>query len=158
MQSVQRAVEKLGQNWAILKAGWRDFPQLNDLEKACFIREDQWPFWDTLGVLTLPGMVRLKAVFKDRMVGFVGGERNHALHRGWVTTLGVLPDFRRRGIARALLSACEVELSLPVVRLCVRESNEAAICLYKSAEYQCVGRWEKYYARGEAALVFEKSV
>lgn len=145
-------------NWSILKAGWRDYLQLNDLEKACFVPEDRWPFWDTLGVLTMPGMVRLKAVFGDRMVGFVGGERNHVRRHGWVTTLGVLPDFRRRGIARGLLSACEVELSMPVVRLCVRESNKAAIRLYESAGYFLVGHWKRYYARGETALVFEKRV
>lgn len=145
-------------DWSILKAGWRDYPQLNDLEKACFIPEDRWPFWDTLGVLTLPGLVRLKAVFANRMVGFVGGERDHDLRRGWITTLGVLPGFRRYGIARALLSACETELSMPVVRLCVRESNLPAIRLYESAGYLLVGHWKKYYARGETALVFEKTV
>lgn len=158
MQSIQIDQKIPQQNWSILKAGWRDFPQLNDLEKACFIPVDRWPFWDTLGVLTLPGLVRLKAVSMDHMVGFVGGERNQARHHGWVTTLGVLPDFRRRGIARALLSACEEELSMPVVRLCVRESNQAAIQLYESAGYLLVGHWKKYYAHGETALVFEKCV
>jgi len=158
LQSIQIAREMSQQNWSILMAGWRDFPQLNALEKACFIPEDRWPFWDTLGVLTLPGLVRLKAVAGDCMVGFVGGERNHARHQGWVTTLGVLPDFRRRGIARALLSVCEVELAMPVIRLCVRESNEAAIRLYQSAGYQLESHWKKYYAHGETALVFEKSV
>lgn len=84
--SVRFSLNSTQKDWSILKAGWRNYPQLNDLEKACFISEDRWPFWDTLGVLTLPGLVRLKAVSGDRMVGFVGGERNHALHRGWVTT------------------------------------------------------------------------
>ena len=142
--------------WSLESANWRDFSQLNHLEKACFKPEDRWPFWDLLGVLTLPGLVRLKAVSGEHMVGFISGERESAYQRGWVTTLGVLPNFRRFGIAKALLTACELELSMPIIRLCVRESNHPAIELYQATGYVLVDHWKKYYAKGESALVFEK--
>ncbi len=143
-------------NWSIQNASWRDFTQLNQLEKACFRQEDLWPFWDLIGALTLPGLVRLKAVVDENMVGFIGGERDTIRGVGWVTTLGVLPDYRRRGIALALLKRCEHSLDLPAIRLSVRASNHPAISLYEGQGYVVINRWKKYYVGGEDALVLEK--
>lgn len=145
------------QAWSIQTAHWRDYSQLSMLERACFRAEDIWPFWDLLGILTLPGLVRLKAVVNDSMVGFIGGERDSGRRRGWVTTLCVLPEYRRQGIGIALLAKCEELLATPVIRLSVRASNHGAVGLYEQAGYELVDRWKKYYAGGEDALVFEKS-
>ena len=142
--------------WTIEPANWRDYPQLYRLEKACFSAGDMWPFWDLLGVLTLPDLVRFKASVGTEMVGFISGERKASSGRGWVTNLGVLPDFRRRGIAQALLSHCEIALGMPVIRLSVRASNQSAVNLYLSAGYTQISRWTKYYTGGEDGLVFEK--
>jgi ribosomal-protein-alanine N-acetyltransferase len=141
---------------SILTADWRDYTQLNRLEKASFCREDNWTFWDLIGILTMPGLVRLKAMLDGQMVGFIGGERETAKRLGWITTLAVLPDYRRRGIAKALLAQAEDQLAMPRIRLSVRASNTGAIRLYKTSGYQQVDRWKKYYAGGEDALVFEK--
>lgn len=143
-------------DWSIQTANWRDFTQLNQLDRQCFSSEDIWPFWDIIGILTLPGMVRLKAVVNGNMVGFIGGERDAIKQQGWVTTLSVLPAYRRRGIALALLAACESQLGMPIIQLSVRESNTAAIRLYESAGYALVDQRKNYYAGGERALIFEK--
>lgn len=156
LSDCQERNNEAGKACSILTADWRDYTQLNRLEKASFRREDNWPFWDLIGILTLPGLVRLKAMVDGQMVGFIGGEREVGKRLGWITTLAVLPDYRRRGIARALLSQAEDELAMPRVRLSVRASNTGAIQLYKSAGYQQVDRWGKYYAGSEDALVFEK--
>lgn len=142
--------------WSIQTANWRDFSQLNQLDRVCFPQQDLWPFWDLIGVLTLPGLVRLKAVSQGRMVGFIGGERKENQGVGWVTTLAVLPAFRRRGIALALLEECEQRLAVPVIRLSVRASNHAAISLYEHCGYGLINQWKKYYVGGEDALVLEK--
>lgn len=142
--------------WQIQVADWHDYTQLNQLERACFQREDIWPFWDLIGILTLPGLIRLKTVADGQMVGFIGGEREAGQRLGWVTTLAVLPAYRRQGIAQALLAACEKKLGLPVIRLTVRASNQAAIGLYDSLGYHQVDFWKKYYAGGEDGIVFEK--
>ncbi|HPX96363.1 MAG TPA: N-acetyltransferase [Brevefilum fermentans] len=143
-------------DWSIHVVSWRDYTQLSQLERACFPAEDLWPFWDLIGVLTLPGIVRLKAVVGEQMVGFIAGERDLERRIGWVTTLGVMPEYRRLGIALALLAACERDLDMPIIRLSVRESNRGAICLYEGQGYAIVNRWKKYYVGGEDALVFEK--
>jgi ribosomal protein S18 acetylase RimI-like enzyme len=143
-------------SWTIQPADWRDYTQLHHLEKTCFTSDDLWPFWDLIGALTLPGLVRIKAVGDGRMLGFLGGEREPVKRRGWITTLAVLPRFRRQGIARALLAEGEDYLNMPVIRLSVRASNLAAVQLYDSTGYQVVDHWRRYYAGGEDAIVFEK--
>ena len=146
-------------SWTIVDANWRDFTQLHYLEKQCFTSEDMWPFWDLIGVLSLPGTVRLKAVVEDHMVGFLGGEKHSARKVGWITNLAVLPNFRRLGIARALLYEAEKAFrDMKYIRLSVRASNIAAFQLYKGAGYEQVDRWKGYYSGGEDALVFKKVV
>ena len=156
MPEVKDGITPTQFNWSIQTANWRDFSQLNQLERACFPPEDLWPFWDLIAALTLPGLVRLKAVVDGQMVGFVGGERDFNRRLGWVTTLGVLQPYRRRGIALALLAQCEQNLAMPAIQLSVRASNQAAIDLYKKCGYTVVRLWEKYYVGGEDALVLEK--
>jgi len=112
--------------------------------------------WDLIGVLVLPGLVRLKAVVGGEMAGFVGGDPHPAEGVGWIATLGVLPAYRRRGIATAMLAACEQGMNLPAVRLSVRRSNQAAAALYRGQGYHMVGIWTGYYFDGEDALVLEK--
>ena len=156
MGDMRDEASQIDHEWSIQTANWRDFSQLNQLEKACFRSEDLWPFWDLVAALTLPGLVRLKVVVDDQMVGFIGGERDQTRKLGWVTTLGVLPEYRRLGIATALLNQCEASLAMPAIRLSVRASNQAAIHLYETHGYVVIKRWERYYAGGEDALVLEK--
>lgn len=158
MDDNERNTKESHNKWPIQEAGWRDYTQLAHLERTCFRKEDIWPFWDLIGVLTLPGVVRLKVMLDERMVGFIAGERESARRIGWITTLAVLPAYRRKGIAQALLADCEKVLGTRAVRLSVRASNEAAIELYETAGYSMVNRWKKYYVGGEDALVFEKGL
>jgi ribosomal-protein-alanine N-acetyltransferase len=150
--------ELSNKTWVIEDATWRDFTQLFHLQKICFTPDDLWPFWDLIGILTLPGMVRLKAVIDDHMVGFLGGEKQPARKIGWITNIAVMPAYRRLGIARALLAECEESFSdMRAVRLSVRATNNAAIQLYEGFGYELVDRRKRYYTGGEDALVFEKS-
>ena len=141
----------------ILPATWRDLNALRQVERVCFPK-DAWPIWDLIGVLTLPNVVRLKAVVNDQMVGFIAADIRPSQHMAWIATIGVLPEHRGRGIGTALLEACEQELQVEAIRLNVRLSNHTAIRLYKSLRYQQVGRWPHYYADGEDALIMEKEL
>ena len=139
----------------IENASWHDLNPLRQIEKECFA-EDAWPLFDLIAVLTFPNIVRLKAVVDGHMVGFAGGEPKPSERAGWITTLGVLPAYRRQGIARGLLEACEGQLGLPSIKLSVRRSNLAAIELYQGAGYHQTGVWPRYYYGGEDALILEK--
>jgi len=144
-----------GSQATVEPATWRDLNQLRNIEKVCF-PQDAWPLWDLIGVLTLPNVVRLKAVTGDRMVGFIAGDLRPSQHLAWIATVGVLPEYRGRGIGEALIRACEEQLDTPTVRLSVRLSNEGAVRLYQRLGYQRVGIWPTYYEDGEDAVVMEK--
>lgn len=141
--------------YQVMPANWHDLNGLRQIEKACFPL-DAWPLWDLIAVLTLPGVARFKALAGEVMVGFVAGDIRRAEQVGWVTTLGVLPEYQRRGIAKALLNACEIEMDQPSVKLSVRKSNLAAINLYKKEGYRQTGIWPHYYPGGEDGLILEK--
>ncbi len=139
----------------ILPATLRDLGQLRRIEQACFPK-DAWPLLDLMAVLTWPEVVRLKAVVEGKMVGFIAGDPRREQGMAWIATLGVLPEYRRRGIARQLLLECEKRLQAARLRLCVRLDNTAAIRLYEQEGYARVGIWTKYYNDGGEALVMEK--
>lgn len=144
-------------------ASWRDLTALRHIERVCFPK-DAWPLIDLVGVLTFPNVVRLKAVvdggqvIEPTIIGFIAGDVRKSAGEVWIATIGVLPEYRRRGVARQLLAACEERIQAPVIRLCVRISNDAAIALYHNAGYQRNGIWQNYYEDGEDALVMEKSL
>ncbi|HTX92726.1 MAG TPA: GNAT family N-acetyltransferase [Anaerolineales bacterium] len=139
----------------ILPATLRDLGSLRRVEQACFPK-DAWPLLDLVAVLTWPDVVRLKAVEGDQMVGFVAGDPRPSENMAWIATIGVLPEFQRRGIGRALLRACERKLPQQRIRLCVRVTNDAAIEMYKQEQYYSVDTWREYYNDKENALVMEK--
>ncbi len=146
--------------YQVVPASWRDLGSLRQLEQVCF-PEDAWPLWDLIGVLTFPNMVRLKAVTPaaqggEAMVGFIAGEVREKDGAAWISTVGVLPDYRRRGIGRALLAACEAQIQGEVLRLCVRVSNAGAQQLYREAGYTVREVWRQYYRDREDALVMQK--
>lgn len=145
----------LDQPVIVQPATWRDLRPLLELEKICFGR-DAWPLLDTLAALTFPKTVRLKAIVDERVVGFIIGDRRRGNSLGWIASLGVHPDYRRRGIARSLLAACEGELATPRTRLTLRCTNEAALRLYQHMGYVEIDIWKRYYRRGEDAIVMEK--
>ena len=139
----------------ILPASLRDLGSLRRVEQACFPK-DAWPLLDLIAVLTWPDVVRLKAVEDNQMVGFIAGDPRSTGNLAWIATVGVLPQYQRRGIGRALLRACEAKLTQGHIRLCVRVSNEGAIAMYKQEGYTVADIWQEYYNDKENALVMEK--
>ena len=139
----------------IISATIRDLNSLRKLEHTCF-EKDAWPLFDLIAVLTFPDVVRLKAVEDNQMIGFVAGDPRPSQGFSWIATIGVLPEYQRKGIGRALLLACELQLKTPRVRLSVRASNQAAINLYEQEGYRTTDIWKAYYNDGENAIVMEK--
>lgn len=139
----------------IIPASFLDLGALRHLEQACFPK-DAWPLLDLIAVLTFNGVVRLKAVENDEMIGFIAGDSRPREGVAWIATIGVLPEHRGRGIGRALLESCEKRLTLPRIRLSVRPSNHEAVRMYQNAGYRSVDQWRNYYDDGEDALIMEK--
>lgn len=122
-----------------------------DIEKACFSRP-----WNEISIAA-----ELKnefsrfyvAVEDGRAVGFVGlyaltGEAD-------IVRVGVLPQYRNRGIARAVLKTSLSDVDCDVF-LDVRESNAAAIALYRSLGFYDTGVRKNYYSDPEENAVLMK--
>ncbi len=139
----------------IQNASLKDLWDLRQLEEVCFPL-DRWPLLDLIGVLTLPGIIRKKAVDGERFVGFIAGDVKKREGLGWITTIAVLPSYRGLGVAKKLLAVCEEEMQASTLLLSVRKSNTAAINLYLNSGYHQREVWENYYIGGEDGIVFEK--
>lgn len=140
----------------ILPSRWRDLPGIHTLERACF-GPDAWNWVELLSLIFSNGL-RLKAVADGHLVGFVAGERKPAEGCAWIITIGVLPDYQRRGIGARLLTESEAQLNMPAIRLTVRESNHSAIALYRKHGYQYKYTVPRYYSGGETGVVMEKQL
>jgi len=136
-------------------ASLKDLNNLRELERICF-PIDNWPLLDLIGVLTIPGMIRLKATFINNFVGFIAGSINNRESTGWITTIAVLPEFQNKGIAQRLLGECENRMNVAKIKLTVRKSNSKAIHLYEKNGYFILEVWKSYYIDGEDAILFQK--
>lgn len=73
---------------------------------------------------------------------------NQILDETTLLNTTVAPDYRRQGLAEQLLSQALDELYGLGARVCfleVRESNQAAICLYQKMAFQQQGKRKNYY-------------
>ena len=107
--------------------------------------------------LTRPESVALAARVGGRLAGYViCSPQADEWH---VMNVTVSPDFRRRGVARALIGELHETLAVATAdgartTLEVRPSNTAAFELYRSEGYLVAGRRRAYYPDdGEDALV-----
>jgi ribosomal-protein-alanine N-acetyltransferase len=96
----------------------------------------------------------LVAVAGNRVVGFVV-MRTLAEDEREILNLAVGPDFRRKGVARALFERAMQNFSGSIF-LEVRESNRAAIKFYKSLNFKELSRRAGYYdSPAESAIVMK---
>lgn len=139
----------------ISSASLRDLSDLRALENVCF-PIDRWPLLDLIGVLSVPGVIRKKALVNGEFAGFVGADIRKRDLTGWIVTIAVSPKFRNMGIGSKLLINCEDETGMPTIKLSVRKGNFAAINMYIKNGYSQSEIWKNYYIDGEDAIVLQK--
>ena len=132
----------------------RHLAALAEIERACF----HAPWSENMLREELGKGIFLVAEQDGRTAGYVGCQT--VLDEGYITNVAVSPDFRRQGIARALiaeLTAKAEENKLAFVTLEVRESNLAARRLYEKNGFEIVGKRKNYYEKpAEDAILMSK--
>ncbi len=140
-------------HYRIRAAAPADAASLAELERRCF--GDPWSERSFRETLSAPGTFGLIAQARRGILGYLVGSEYHGT--GEVLNLAVSPDFRRRGVARALLEAgvaAMAERGADEVFLEVRESNHVARALYGAYGFRPVGQRASYYrSPREDALV-----
>ena len=143
-------------DYHILDADKRHLDTLVELEHQCF--SIPWTRDQLKAELPDEHHEFLVAESGESVLGYVG--MMYVLDEGYISNVAVSPDYRRQGIASALIEALlrrAEELRLSFVTLEVRESNAPAIALYETFGFAPVGRRKGYYdAPKEDAILMTK--
>jgi ribosomal-protein-alanine N-acetyltransferase len=135
--------------------------QVLKLNLRCFRNGDNYTKYTFDYLLSEPKTLGYRVVTPtDEMVAFafVMVTEQNAAH---ITTIGVAPEHRRRGLAAYLLRHMEKALrnrDIGTVMLEVRVSNVLAQELYKRCGFTIVQRINKYYSNGEDCYLMMKSL
>ncbi|MCI8478788.1 MAG: ribosomal protein S18-alanine N-acetyltransferase [Oscillospiraceae bacterium] len=128
--------------------------QIAALEKRCF--SSPWSEALLSQALDNENASYIVAQSEDGTVlGYAGMQV--ILDEGYVDNIAVHPDYRRQGVAEALLGVFERfgAVHLAFLTLEVRPSNTAAVSLYEKHGFELVGRRKNYYTnpREDALLM-----
>ena len=132
--------------------------QIAALETQCF--SDPWSETSVRSELSNPLSLWLVAEDGGKVVGYVGSQS--VAPEADVMNLAVAPEWRSRGIGRALMTALIAQLhsrGITALFLEVRVGNMPAQNLYRSLGFAEVGRRPKYYVNPtEDALILRKEL
>ena len=130
--------------------------QIAELEKICF--SDPWSERSIASELDNKLAFWLVATEGERVAGYIGSQT--VMDETDMMNVAVHPDFRRRGIAEALVNGLVDTLKTKgshCLTLEVRASNAPAIALYEKLGFSEIGRRKNYYRNPrEDALILRK--
>ncbi len=133
----------------------QDVPEIARLERECFTTP--WTEEIIRSQLSGEGKLMLAAEEDGRFAGYMGLQ--YVLDEGYISNVCTAPEFRRRGVASALIDETVTRaaaLGLSFLSLEVRRSNEPAIRLYEAWGFQKVGVRPGYYEKpAEDAIIMD---
>lgn len=142
----------------IRKMKLEDVPQVAAIERLCFSA----PWNENMIISSWESRLScwLIAEIDGCVAGYVGSEA--VLDSADMMNIAVAPEYRKRGIAEALIKVLVEHLQqrdILFLLLEVRVSNAPAIALYNKLCFEQVGRRPKYYTNPrEDALILRKEL
>jgi len=125
--------------------------EIRQLHIVCFPVKYSDSFYEKIANGTYPSRILYERLpsGRGRIVGFASSIIYQEPFKGYLATLGVRPEWRKRGIAKVLIRCVEAYLfknyEIRYVELHVLHSNVAAIRLYESLEYTMIAFLAKHY-------------
>ena len=130
--------------------------QIAELEKICF--SDPWSERSIASELENKLAFWLVATEGETVAGYIGSQT--VMDETDMMNVAVHPDFRRQGVAEALVNGLVEQLQAMgshCLTLEVRASNVPAISLYEKLGFTEIGRRKNYYRNPrEDALILRK--
>jgi ribosomal protein S18 acetylase RimI-like enzyme len=138
-----------------------DFPALYAIEERCFEPPQRFERRYMQSLVNNPEAVTWIAEEDGAMAGFGIADWTaiHGQKMGYIQTLEVVPEKRRRGIGLELVHRVEASARLFDCRylwLHVDVKNTAAIRLYEGERFERKGSRLDYYGEGRPAAVYSK--
>lgn len=148
-------IDKLFPDLTVSPIEYRHIKEIAKLEKECF--STPWSE-QTIEDAYKTGTRFFVAKKDNSVLGYVG--ISAILDEGYITNVAVFPEHRQKGVACALLNSLfefAQKNGLSFISLEVRESNNAAISLYKKFGFKTEGKRKNFYsAPQEDALIMTK--
>ena len=138
-----------------------DLNECWQLDLRCFVDGETYERETFRYLLSNPQTIALKIRSNDgEMSAFVIGviEPDSVGH---ITTIGVAPEYRRKGLARLMMHEVERSFAargITTIRLEVRVGNDSAQFLYEQLGYVVVQRMQRYYSNGDDGYLMVKSL
>ena len=122
-----------------------NYDELSALDKLC-VGVDGWSPENFRSEAEKDGGIVLAAYDRDCLAGMIAGFT--AADTGEILTVATAPQYRRMGVARMLMEAflAAVPDEVETVALEVRQSNTAAIELYKGFGFERAGVRKRFYS------------
>ena len=136
-----------------------DFEILYEIDQACYEPEIAYSRRELRQYMRFPGLECMVAEVEGKLVGFCLAASEDA--QGYVITMDVLGEYRRHGIASALLEAVEQRLAardVTEVWLETATDNDAAIAFWQRHGYRKQGVRKNYYPGKRDAFTMRKSI
>jgi ribosomal protein S18 acetylase RimI-like enzyme len=131
------------------------------LDQRCFRDGEAYDLQTFRDLLSWDSVLAYKALSADsRMTGFVVGVVE-VDRTGHVVVLAVAPEWRRRGVATALMDDLETAFrarGVTISHLEVRTTNAGAQQLYHRLGYCIAGRKLAYYTNGDDGFLMVKDL
>ncbi len=121
-----------------------NYEELSALDRLC-VGADGWSAEDFRSEAVKCGGIVLAAYDNDCLAGLIAGFT--AADTGEILTVATAPKYRRQGVAKMLMKAflTAVPEDVETLALEVRQSNTAAIELYKSFGFEKAGTRKRFY-------------
>jgi len=140
-----------------------DVEAMHELDLLCFDKPFRFDRKSMRKYATHPEAIVVIAESDGELRGFivVNPTKRRAMHAAYITTLDVHPEFRRSGIARALVAEAEqraLSAGAATMHLHVYTENLSAISFYQAAGYEQLLLTEDFYNTGLHAYAYLKSL